>query len=80
MFTGTCNFDIVDQFNPGDQVCVSGDMDVHRYRRIAGLPRHADELGAGVFRNDHATWMLQLERGDFFLCSSGSQRLFSVME
>ena len=26
---------------------VSADMDVHRYRRIAGLPRHADELGAG---------------------------------
>jgi glycosyltransferase involved in cell wall biosynthesis len=34
------------------------------------------ELGLGPFRNDHATWRLQLSRGDFFLCSSSEQRLF----
>ncbi len=33
-------------------------------------------LGLDPYRNDHATWMLQLSRGDFFLCSSEEQRLF----
>ena len=32
--------------------------------------------GLDPYRNDHATWVLQLSRGDFFLCSSEEQRLF----
>lgn len=35
-----------------------------------------DELGLDPYRNDHATWVLQLGHGDFFLCSSAEQRLF----
>jgi glycosyltransferase involved in cell wall biosynthesis len=34
------------------------------------------ELGFEPYRNDHATWKLQLSKGDFFLCSSEEQRLF----
>jgi glycosyltransferase involved in cell wall biosynthesis len=34
------------------------------------------ELGFEPYRNDHATWKLQLGRGDFFLCSSAQQRFF----
>lgn len=37
---------------------------------------YAQELGFGPYRNDHATWVLQLSRGDFFLCSSEEQRLY----
>lgn len=37
---------------------------------------YAEELGLDPYRNDHATWVLQLSRGDFFLCSSEEQRLF----
>ena len=37
---------------------------------------YAPELGLDPYRNDHATWVLQLSRGDFFLCSSEEQRLF----
>ncbi len=33
-------------------------------------------LGLEPFVNDHATWRLQLGRGDLFLCSSEEQRLF----
>jgi len=33
-------------------------------------------LGLDPWRNDHATWLLQLSRGDFFLCSSEEQRVF----
>ena len=33
-------------------------------------------LGLDPYRNDHATWVLQLSRGDFFLCSSEEQRGF----
>ncbi|MCB1037116.1 MAG: glycosyltransferase family 4 protein, partial [Acidobacteria bacterium] len=32
--------------------------------------------GLDPYRNDHATWVLQLSRGDFFLCSSEEQRTF----
>jgi glycosyltransferase involved in cell wall biosynthesis len=31
-------------------------------------------LGYDPWRNDHATWILQMSRGDFFLCSSEEQR------
>lgn len=34
------------------------------------------ELGFEPYRTDHATWRLQLGRGDFFLCSSEEQRFF----
>lgn len=34
------------------------------------------DLGLAPYRNDHATWVLQLSRGDFFLCSSEEQRLY----
>ncbi len=37
---------------------------------------YIDSLGLDPYRNDHATWVLQLSRGDFFLCSSPEQRLF----
>lgn len=33
-------------------------------------------LGLDPYRNDHATWVLQMSRGDFFLCSSEEQRAF----
>lgn len=33
-------------------------------------------LGFDPWRNDHATWVLQMSRGDFFLCSSEEQRTF----
>jgi len=34
------------------------------------------ELGFEPYRTDHATWKLQLGRGDFFVCSSDEQRYF----
>jgi glycosyltransferase involved in cell wall biosynthesis len=37
---------------------------------------YLESLGLDPYRNDHASWMLQLARGDFFLCSSEEQRLF----
>ena len=33
-------------------------------------------LGLDPYRNDHATWVFQMSRGDFFLCSSEEQRQF----
>ena len=33
-------------------------------------------LGLDPYRNDHASWVLQMSRGDFFLCSSEEQRTF----
>lgn len=37
---------------------------------------YTGSLGLDPYRNDHASWVLQLSRGDFFLCSSEEQRLF----
>ena len=37
---------------------------------------YAATLGFDPYRNDHATWVLQMSRGDFFLCSSEEQRTF----
>ncbi|MEM1179736.1 MAG: glycosyltransferase family 4 protein [Acidobacteriota bacterium] len=37
---------------------------------------YVKSLGLDPYRNDHATWRLQLSRGDFFLCSSDEQRQF----
>jgi glycosyltransferase involved in cell wall biosynthesis len=33
-------------------------------------------LGLDPYRNDHATWVLQMSRADFFLCSSEEQRAY----
>lgn len=38
--------------------------------------QYLETLGLDPYRNDHASWMLQMESGDFFLCSSNEQRLF----
>lgn len=37
---------------------------------------YADMLGPAAYRNDHASWVAQMSRGDFFLCSSHEQRLY----
>ncbi|HXU30867.1 MAG TPA: glycosyltransferase family 4 protein [Thermoanaerobaculia bacterium] len=37
---------------------------------------YVESLGLDPYRNDHATWVLQMSRGDFFLCSSDEQRTF----
>lgn len=37
---------------------------------------YSSTLGYGPYRNDHATWVHQMARGDYFLCSSAEQRLF----
>ncbi|MEO8504743.1 MAG: glycosyltransferase family 4 protein [Acidobacteriota bacterium] len=37
---------------------------------------YAETLGLDPYRNDHASWVLQMTRGDFFLCSSEEQRQF----
>lgn len=37
---------------------------------------YVESLGLDPYRNDHATWVLQMSRGDFFLCSSEEQRQF----
>ena len=42
---------------------------------VENLHYHA-ELGLEPYRTDHATWRLQLARGDLFLCSSAEQRLY----
>lgn len=42
---------------------------------IENFAYHAT-LGLDPYRNDHATWVLQMSRGDFFLCSSEEQRTF----
>jgi glycosyltransferase involved in cell wall biosynthesis len=37
---------------------------------------YLETLGLDPYRNDHASWLLQMSRGDFFLCSSEEQRGF----
>ncbi|MEM7048243.1 MAG: glycosyltransferase [Acidobacteriota bacterium] len=37
---------------------------------------YVDSLGLDPYRNDHATWVLQMSQGDFFLCSSEEQKTF----
>lgn len=37
---------------------------------------YVETLGLDPYRNDHATWVLQMSRGDFFLCSSEEQKTF----
>lgn len=50
-------------------------LDLYDPWLIENLAYHA-ALGLDPYRNDHATWLLQLSRGDFFLCSSEEQRTF----
>ncbi len=50
-------------------------IDLYDPWMIENLHYHAS-LGLDPYRNDHATWVLQLSRGDFFLCSSQEQRSF----
>lgn len=42
---------------------------------VENLHYHS-ELGLAPYRNDHATWRLQMSRGDLFLCSSPEQRMY----
>ncbi len=42
---------------------------------VENMHYHRD-LGLDPYRTDHATWRLQMARGDFFLCSSEEQRLY----
>ena len=37
---------------------------------------YLETLGLDPYRNDHATWVLQMSRGDFFLCSCEEQRQY----
>ncbi len=37
---------------------------------------YLSSLGLDPWRNDHATWVLQLSRGDLFLCAAAEQRLY----
>jgi glycosyltransferase involved in cell wall biosynthesis len=37
---------------------------------------YTETLGLDPYRNDHRSWVLQLSRGDFFLCASEEQRDF----
>ena len=37
---------------------------------------YVSSMGLDPYRNDHATWMLQLRAADLILCSSDEQRLF----
>ncbi|MEL7058525.1 MAG: glycosyltransferase family 4 protein [Acidobacteriota bacterium] len=37
---------------------------------------YVESLGLDPWRNDHATWVLQMSHGDFFLCSCQEQRQF----
>jgi len=37
---------------------------------------YREDLGLAPYENDHASWVLQMSRGDLFLCSSEEQRGF----
>jgi glycosyltransferase involved in cell wall biosynthesis len=50
-------------------------LDLYDPWMVENLAYHGT-LGLDPYRNDHATWLLQLSRGDFFLCSSEEQRVF----
>lgn len=73
-----------------DGAVVSGHVSNDLFRSAAPIPTlvdlydpflvenlsYASRLGPGVFRHDHSTLSLQLERGDRFLVSSPVQRAF----
>jgi glycosyltransferase involved in cell wall biosynthesis len=50
-------------------------VDLYDPFMIENLHYHR-ELGFAPYRTDHATWRLQMSRGDLFLCSSEEQRLY----
>jgi glycosyltransferase involved in cell wall biosynthesis len=50
-------------------------LDLYDPWLVENLHYHA-VLGLDPYRNDHASWLLQMSRGDFFLCSSEEQRVF----
>ena len=73
-----------------DVVVIHGHISNQLLREVDGIPtvvdlydpflvenmHYAPHMGEDVFLFDHATLLEQLRRGDFFLCSSPSQRLF----
>lgn len=73
-----------------DAVVAQGDLANDVVREVPDLPavidlydpwlienlHYAPDLGFGPYRHDHASWILQLSRGDFFMCSSVEQRHF----
>ncbi len=73
-----------------DWVLIHGHLGNHLLARRDDLPLVVDlydpflvdnlhyygELGLQPYRTDHATWTLQMSRGDLFLCSSPEQRLY----
>lgn len=50
-------------------------IDLYDPFMIENLHYHRS-LGFAPYNTDHATWRLQMTRGDFFLCSSVEQRLY----
>jgi glycosyltransferase involved in cell wall biosynthesis len=50
-------------------------VDLYDPFMIENLHYHR-ELGFAPYNTDHATWRLQMMRGDLFLCSSEEQRLY----
>ncbi len=79
-----------DQADGHDWVLLQGHLGNHYLSQRHDLPLVVDlydpflvenlhyhrELGFAPFSTDHATWRLQLSRGDLFLCSSEEQRLY----
>src|SRR5262245_1028974 len=73
-----------------DAVVTQGDLANDVIREVPHLPvavdlydpwlvenlHYAPDIGPGQYRHDHASWTLQLSRGDFFMCSSAEQRHF----
>ena len=71
-----------------DAVVTQGQLANHVVLEMADVPvavdlydpwllenlHYAPHLGVGLYRNDRASWIRQLSRGDFFLCSSAEQR------
>jgi glycosyltransferase involved in cell wall biosynthesis len=79
-----------DQADGHDWVLLHGHLGNHYLAQRDDLPVVVDlydpflvenlhyhrSLGFAPYRTDHATWRLQLGRGDLFLCSSREQRFF----
>ncbi len=78
------------QLSGCDVVCAQGQLGNDVVLQVPDVPtvldfydpwlvenlHYYETLGLDPYRNDHETWLLQLSRGDFFLCSSEEQRLF----
>lgn len=73
-----------------DALVVQGGLGDRVVRQVGDLPiaidlydpwlienlHYFEELDSAAYRRDHRSWLLQLARGDFFLCSSERQRCF----